>query len=364
MTLAAWLHTLSPVVWHIYGALSIRWYGVAYLAGFAVGYFVLLKLAKRRLVAIPYDRVGDAIMWLVLGVLIGGRLGYVLVYDPHQWLSFSRSFPFWGVLAIHHGGMASHGGMVGVVIAAWRISRGFRNPQTGAIEGRCPPLHIMDVGALVCPFGLFFGRIANFVNGELLGRVVSRPGFPGPWWSVQYPQELRGITQVFPSGQIEYHDPAQALTPEQGRELYSLLHQIGTPDDPVSTKIDYLVDHAREFASPLKSLLASRHPSQIYQAVAEGIVLGVALWLLWYKPRKPGFIGAWFLIIYGVLRIATEFIRLPDPQFVHGRYFGLSRGQWLSAAMVAAGSLVLLYVKKSNAPRLGGWGSKPVSPSA
>ncbi len=359
MTLAAWLHTLSPTVWRFSDAIAIRWYGIAYLAGFAVGYFLLLKLARRRLVAIPYDRVGDAIMWLVVGVLVGGRLGYVIVYDPEQWITFTKSFPFWGVFAIHHGGMASHGGIVGVILAAWRISRGFKNPDTGLIEGRCPPLHVMDIGALLCPAGLFFGRLANFVNGELLGRIVSPPGTPGPWWSIQYPHELKGIQHVSPDGLIKYADPAQPLTTEQGRQLYNLLGQVGAPTDSVSRKIDILIERARDFAPQLKLLLSSRHASQLYQAVAEGIILGAALWLVWYKPRKPGFIGAWFLIIYGVLRILTEFIRLPDPQFVHGRYFGLSRGQWLSVAMIVAGAAVLAAVRKWNTPPLGGWKTKP-----
>lgn len=355
MTLAAWLHTLSPIVWGITDTIAIRWYGLAYLAGFAIGYFILLALAKRRLIAIPAERIGDAIMWLVLGVLIGGRLGYVTFYDQSALTTFTKSFPFWGVFAIHKGGMAFHGGLIGVILAAWRISRGWKDPQTGQVVGRCSPLHMMDIGGLISPFGLCFGRIANFINGELLGRVVSPPGTPGPWWSVQYPHELHAINTVFPDGRVDADAGAVSLTQEQGRELYGLLSQVGAPTDSIARKIDLLVQHARDFAPQLKPLISSRHPSQLYQAVFEGLILGGALWLLWWKPRKPGFIGGWFLIIYGVLRIVAEFYRLPDAQFANGRPGGLSRGQWLSAAMVLAGVGLLTAVHRMKSAPVGGW---------
>jgi phosphatidylglycerol:prolipoprotein diacylglycerol transferase len=355
MTLAAWLHTLSPIIVRFTDAFAVRWYGVAYLAGFALGYAVLLRLARRRLVLIPYERVGDAVMWLILGVLVGGRLGYVTFYDPSAWITFTKSFPFWEVFAIHHGGMASHGGIAGVMAAAYRISRGWKDPETGQTVGRCPPLHVMDIAALICPFGLFFGRLANFVNGELLGRIVAPPGTPGPAWAVQYPQELKGIRAISPSGEVAISEHAQPLTLEQGRELYSLLQQVGAPGDTLSRRISLLIEHAKDFAPQLKGLLASRHPSQLYQAAAEGLVLGGLLWIIWAKPRKPGVIGVWFLIGYGVLRILTEFIRLPDPQFVHGRYAGLSRGQWLSVAMIVGGFGLLALIRKWGGPALGGW---------
>jgi phosphatidylglycerol:prolipoprotein diacylglycerol transferase len=358
MTLAAWLHTLSPVIVRLTDSFAIRWYGVAYLAGFAVGYAVLVALARRRLVMVPAERVGDAIMWLILGVLIGGRLGYVTFYDPAAWITFTRSFPFWEVFAIHHGGMASHGGIAGVMVASYRISRGWRDPATGAVIGRCPPLHVMDVAALVCPFGLFFGRLANFVNGELLGRIVARPGVQGPAWSVQFPQELRGVKSVSPSGEMIIGEHAQQLTLEQGRELYALVQQVGEPGDKLPRRINLLIEHAREFGPQLKGLLSSRHPSQLYQAAAEGIVLGAVLWIVWARPRRPGVVGAWFLIGYGVLRIATEFVRLPDPQFVHGRYAGLSRGQWLSVGMIVAGLAVVGLVRRWGGAPIGGWASR------
>ncbi|MBC7771361.1 MAG: prolipoprotein diacylglyceryl transferase, partial [Pyrinomonadaceae bacterium] len=189
MTLAAWLHTLSPFILRMTETVGIRWYGMAYLAGFAMAYLVLLRLARKGRVSIPPERVADAIMWLIGGVLVGGRLGFVIFYEPDKIWTITSSFPFWDVLAIHHGGMASHGGMAGVAVAGWRISRGWR-AQDGRIVGRTSVWHLLDIAAIISPFGLFFGRIANFINGELLGKIESPPGIEGPWWTVQFPQEL------------------------------------------------------------------------------------------------------------------------------------------------------------------------------
>jgi len=265
MLLAAWLHTLSPFVLRISDTFGVRWYGLAYLAGFLAAYLCLRAMARRGLALIPEERLPDAMMWLIGGALVGGRLGYVLVYDRSQMTTFTGSFPFWGVLAIHHGGMASHGGMVGVIVAAWRISRGWKT-EMGTVVGRCPVPHVMDLAALVCPFGLFFGRIANFVNGELLGRIVTPPGVEGPWWTVQFPQELT-------SG----HAPA--LNPAQHAELMSLASQYMQPGTAPSKNylLEQVIEHASANAAMLKPLLSSREPSQLLQAAAEGVVVGAVV---------------------------------------------------------------------------------------
>jgi phosphatidylglycerol---prolipoprotein diacylglyceryl transferase len=350
MFLGAWLHTLSPFVLRFNESLGIRWYGVAYLTGFAIAYIVMLMLAKRRLILIPAERVGDAMMWMIVGVLVGGRLGYVFVYDPALLWTFTHSPPWWALLAIHKGGMASHGGIAGVILASFRIARGWKD-ESGAVVGRAPATHIMDVTALLVPFGMFFGRLANFVNGELLGRIVTPPGVEGPWWTVQFPQELRGWVQP---GMREGHAPA--LNPVQEGALWRLVHENGRPGSSYGEAINNIVEHAGKYASELKPLLASRHPSQLYQAGAEGLVLGAALWLIWARPRKPGVVGSCFFMIYGVLRVITEIWRLPDPQFgEHGRIYGLSRGQWLSVAMVVVGAAGYLWSRRRPTARIGGW---------
>lgn len=359
MMLGAWLHTLSPFLWRFSEALGVRWYGLAYLTGFGIAYIAMLALARRRLILIPPERVGDAMMWMIGGVLVGGRLGYVLVYDQALLWTFTHNPPWWSLLAIHKGGMASHGGIAGVILASFRIARGWQD-ENGAVLGRAPATHIMDVTALLVPFGMFFGRLANFINGELLGKIITAPGVEGPRWSVQFPQELRGWVQP---GVREGHAPT--LSPEQERAFWNLVEEHAKPGWSYPEAINNIVEHAGKYASQLKPLLASRHPSQLYQATAEGLVLGAALWAVWARPRKPGVVGSWFFIIYGVLRVVTEIWRLPDPQFGdEGRPFGLSRGQWLSVAMIVIGGAGLLWSSRRKTAKIGGWAAaRPVKPA-
>jgi len=316
MTLGAWFHTIDPTALHITDAIQIRWYGLSYVLAFLIGWLVLRRLADRRLIAIPKERAGDAILLLMVGVLVGGRLGYVLLYEPSLMWSFDSSPPWWGLLATNRGGMASHGGMIGVVLACLAIARGWRGPEQERI-GRCSPLHVMDAMALVAPIGLFLGRIANFVNGELLGRIVAMPGQPAPWWAVRFPQEV-----------LSGHEPN--LSPEQQEALYQVvspwMSQGLSFQSAYQRVLDAIHRGSPELVRQLEPLISARHPSQLYQAFAEGIVLGSVLWWIWRKPRVPGVIGAWFLIVYGVLRIATEFWRLPDAHLAVQRPMGMSRG--------------------------------------
>ncbi len=354
MTLAAWFHTLSPFAVKLGADFGIRWYGLSYLAGFIVAYLAMRAMARRGLIAIPYDRVSDAMLWLIGGALVGGRIGYALFYDPRLLTTFSEHFPFWGLLAINEGGMASHGGIVGTILAAYRISRGFRNEQ-GQIVGRTSFMHICDAMALVAPAGLMFGRLANFVNGELLGAIVAKPGEPSPWWAVQYPQEI----DLCATDRLGITSPGPDLvqTSEQWQKIIALARPLA-PDasaEGLRAGLHRLAHEGWRHADELRPLISARHPSQLYQAAAEGLVLALVLWIAWARPRKPGVIGALFLIAYGVLRILTELIRLPDAQLAVRRILGLSRGQWLSVGMIAAGLWVLIYASQQAAPRVGGW---------
>jgi phosphatidylglycerol:prolipoprotein diacylglycerol transferase len=357
LTLASWLHTLDPFIVKFTENFGLRWYGTAYLAGFAVAWLLLRRLSstpeRPGFTPLPRHRVGDALMWLIGGVLVGGRLGYVLIYDPSLLWRFDSSPPWWGVLAINQGGMASHGGMVGVIIAAWRISRGWRTPE-GTVEGRMPALHMMDLVAMLAPAGLLFGRIANFINGELLGKIVAPPGAPGPWWAVQFPQELNGWVGPYQRSTLSHTPP---LSEEQMARLDALVTSVQQQRGGTwAQALDWIIDHAAAYADQLRPLLSSRHPSQLYQAVAEGIVVGLVVWAAAARPRKPGVVGCWFLITYGVLRVVTEFWRLPDPQFGDAaRIMGLSRGQWLSVGMVVIGAACLAWVTRRAVPRMGGW---------
>jgi phosphatidylglycerol:prolipoprotein diacylglycerol transferase len=179
LTLAAWLHTLSPFLVRFTDEFGIRWYGLSYLLGFLAGWAWLRYLARRGLTPLSEQRVGDAMVALVLGVVLGGRLGYCLFYQPSLLTELSGDFPFWGVLRLTQGGMSSHGGMLGVAVAAWWISRGVRDAQ-GQVRFRAPLLHVFDLVALAATPGLLFGRLANFINGELLGKIVANPESPPP----------------------------------------------------------------------------------------------------------------------------------------------------------------------------------------
>ena len=268
---------IPPVILSI-GPLALRWYGVMYVVGYFVGYQLALGRIRRGASALTQKDLDALIGYLVVGMLIGARLIYVLVYD----FSSYRAHP-WQVFAVWTGGLSFHGAILGMAIATALFVQ----------RHRLAYLAVTDTVALAGTPGLFFGRIGNFINGELYGRPSSVP------WAM-----------VFPS------DP---------------LH-------------------------------VPRHPSQLYEALAEGIVLALALWLLdrraharrWYWP---GLLTGAFLIGYAMLRFLLEFTRQPDAQlgFVLGTF---SMGQLLSTIMLFAGVALLgvsrRHSLKSTIPRSGG----------
>ena len=350
---ASHLHRFDPVLLDL-GLLKIRWYGLSYLTGFLIAGLILYALGRKGRVLVPPRHAVDAILIFVFGVVVGGRLGYVLFYDPAMIATFTSDFPYWGLLAIQKGGMASHGGMAGVLLAAWWISRGFAQ-EDGTRIGQAPAFHIADLSCLIAVPGLVLGRIANFANGELLGRVVAAPGEPGPWWAFRFPQELTS-------------EHAPKLSPAQGQHLFDLIDKVRVNDEKDGPALDRLIHTiqskssaaASELATQLTPLLSARHPSQLYQAVAEGIVVGGLLWLLWARPQKPGVITAAFLLMYGVLRILVEqYWRLPDPQLKTQYILGLTRGQLLSVGMLAVGAGLLVWAIRRPGPTFS-W-RKPIS---
>ncbi len=332
-TLAAWLHDLDPFLWRFTPTFGLRWYGLSYVASFVIAWLFLTWLARTKRILLTPDQVADAMLVLILGVAVGGRLGYILLYQPSLFIEFTSAAPWWGALAIHQGGMASHGGIVGVMIACWWIAR----------HTKTPTLHIFDCAALVAPIGLMLGRFANFINGELLGRIVAGPGEHAPWWSVRYPQELG---ERFDEG----------VSPRQMHDRTALLESFTLPQETYDTGLNRLMDALQKgepaARTAVEPLLNARHPSQLYQAFAEGILILTVLVILWRTPRSPGVITAWFVIVYGVGRIATEFYRLPD---VGVQGIGpLSRGQSLSVLMVLCGIALLIWRKKKPTERIGG----------
>lgn len=349
LTLGAWFHDWSPFVVEIWAGAGLRWYGLSYALGCYAAWLIMRAMSRRGLTPLPYQRVTDAVFILIFGVVAGGRLGYVAFYEPSLLWTFTSDIPWWGLLMINRGGMASHGGMLGVLVACFVIARGFKDEQ-GRRAGAMPVLHLFDLCALASTPGLLMGRLANFINAELLGKIVAGPGEIAPWWSVRFPQERLG-------------DHTPRLSPDQQRAWDALVARYALPHEaPVDTieRMIALIQSPRgsELAAQVEPFIAARHPSQLYQGIAEGVVVGLVLLLIWRRPRRPGLVGGGFLILYGIGRIITEaFWRLPDAHLHIQRFAGLTRGQWLSVAMIVGGMAMILVARARKDQALyGGWG--------
>lgn len=251
------LPEIDPVLFSI-GPVAVRWYAVAYLAGFVLGWWQCMKMAASNIAGPKARDYDDYLVWAVTGTVIGGRLGYVFFYQ-YDWYS---EYPM-DAFMLWHGGMSFHGGMLGVILAALLF---VRNRKLSFWQ-------FTDLLAVVAPIGLFFGRLANFVNGELWGRVADVP------WAF-----------VFPRGG----------------------------------------------ALP-------RHPSQLYEAASEGLLLYIILTVLALFPAvraRKGLLSGLFLGLYGAFRFVCEFFREPDEQL--GFLFaGATMGQLLCVPMILFGGYVI-----------------------
>ncbi len=327
-TLAAWLHNLDPFairIWPDGPAMlqGIRWYGLSYLLGFVIAFFFTRQVARNRQSPLQPNHAWDLIVAVGLGVLIGGRLGYVLFYQP----SLLWEPPVLGIFQTWRGGMSSHGGMIGALLGclyfAWRR--------------RLPALHVTDIIAAAAPLGLCFGRIANFINGELYGR--------GPTdvpWAVRFPHEIAEFT----TQQWLKIDAALAALP--------VAIQRQAAFDPVGAVIEQMRQGNAQLIAVVEPMLTPRHPSQIYQALLEGLLLFLVLLWFWRRPRKPGIVSGLFLLVYGILRVVVEHFREPDAHIGY-QALGLTRGQWLSFALIAAGLLMTILCARRNVQPLPGW---------
>ena len=311
----AWIHDLDPFLVEFSEGIGLRWYGLSYIAGFLVAWLLLRGLARPGRTPLRPEMAGDLLLACVVGVLVGGRLGYVIFYEPSLLWSFEASAPWWGLLAIHRGGMASHGGMIGVIAAGWIVAR----------RWQLSPRHVFDALAVAAPPGLAFGRMANFINGELWGRPLPPEAQAAPpWYAIKYPEELL------------------TAPPEIQMAALESLGPLASGTDPIGNAVRAAASGNAEIAERLAPHLTAYWPSQIFQATAEGPVLlavVLAAWFFW-RNRRPGTVGAIWLLSYGILRITTEQFRQPDEGV--SLLLGLSRGQVLSVAMVLAGSTLLV----------------------
>lgn len=244
----------DPVALSI-GGVELRWYGLMYLVAFALGW-IILRFRARRTPGWSAEDVDDLVTMVMLGVILGARLGYVLFYDLAAYIRDPSE-----ILRVWHGGMSFHGGLLGVLAAFWFFSRS---------RGR----HFLDVADLVAPAvpqGLLWGRIGNFVNGELWGSPTDAP------WGM-----------VFPGG------------------------------GPVP-----------------------RHPSQLYEAALEGVLLFILLWIFASRPRARGAVAGFFALGYGLLRFGVEFVRMPDAHIGYLAFGWLTMGQALCVPLILLGAWLL-----------------------
>ena len=301
--LAYYLHNLDPFIFRLWGNVGPRWYGMAYVLAFVFAYLLLRVLSKRGYLDLSQAALGDFVTWVALfGVMIGGRIGYVLLYKPEM-LREPLS-----ILRVWEGGMSSHGGILGVVIFTLIYSRRHKLPWTNPGDNLC----------VAAPIGLFLGRCANFINGELYGRITTVP------WAVQFPKELL--------------EPGNAV--ELDRALAAC-----QPIDPSVTQ-DTIIEAVRanpRIAEVLRGIITPRHPSQIYEALLEGVVLFSILWFVRTRFRTPnGFITGVFLVVYSILRIIVENFREPDASLVGP----LTRGQFFSLFTIVIGIGFMIVAKK------------------
>ena len=246
-----------------FGPIAIRWYALAYIVGLLIGWRYCLALAARPPYLVGRQDVDDFLVWATLGVVLGGRIGYVLFYKPGYYFLHPLE-----ALYVWHGGMSFHGGALGVTIAILLFTR----------ARKIPLFAFSDIITEAIPIGLFFGRIANFINGELFGRPTHVP------WAM-----------VFPNGGA-----------------------------------------------------APRHPSQLYEAFCEGILLFLLLFVAERlgARQRPGIVTGLFLAGYAVARMSGELFRQPDPQLGY-LIFGATMGQLLSIPLLIAGGAIIFWAQRA-----------------
>jgi len=261
---------LSPIALDL-GFFQLRWYSLAYLAGIFIGYWYLLKLLKQPGAPMARRHADDLVFYAALGIIFGGRLGYVLFYNLPYYLDRPLD-----ILKLWDGGMSFHGGVIGTSLGILYLSW----------KEKLQWLRIHDYVACCVPFGLFFGRLANFVNQELWGAPTDVP------WAVRF---------------VESTPYGATLGP-------------------------------------------ARHPSQLYEAGLEGLLLFAILWFMFWRTKaryEPGKLVGAFIFFYGVFRFGLEFIREPDAQLAEfANATGLHMGQWLTVPMILGGLYLMITAKK------------------
>ncbi|RXR04356.1 prolipoprotein diacylglyceryl transferase [Pseudoxanthomonas composti] len=280
-----YLHQIDPIALSL-GPLKVHWYGIAYALAFALAWWLgRRRILQGRLPGVTVDHFSDLLFYGMLGVVLGGRIGYVLFYSFGDLLANPLM-----ILRVWEGGMSFHGGLLGVLIAAGLWTRKHK-------------LHFFDTVDFVAPLvppGLGLGRLGNFIGAELWGKYTQAG------WGVIFPSTDPNITRL-------------QLTPEQIQAQYA------------SGALDVF----------------ARHPSQLYQAFLEGLTMFCVLWWFSRKPRPRYAVSGWFAILYGVFRILVEFVRVPDAQVGYLAWGWLTEGQLLSVPLVLLGVFLLWLSRRA-----------------
>jgi phosphatidylglycerol:prolipoprotein diacylglycerol transferase len=278
-----YFHNINPLAFSI-GPLAVHWYGIMYLLGFAGAWFLGNRRREQGRLPVSYDAFSDLSFYVMLGVILGGRIWYMLSYVSPDWIVHDPI----ALIRVWDGGMSFHGGLIGVLIAGWLWSR----------RNKVYFFDTVDFVAPLVPIGLGFGRLGNFINGELWGKLTDGP------WGVIFPGALESLNKT-------------------RDELYQM----------------YLAGQLNHEA---------RHPSQLYEFALEGVVMFAVLWIYSRKPRPRYAVSGLFALLYGVFRFAVEFVRMPDAQLGYLAWGWLTMGQIQSTPLIVIG-LVLLWMSRGEA---------------
>jgi phosphatidylglycerol:prolipoprotein diacylglycerol transferase len=344
MQFPAW----DPVLLDIPGLpIDIRWYGLMYVVGFVVGQWILVRLARKGFFPVRPELAPDLIFYCVFGVMLGGRVGYALFYD-HSLLNPLQFVQVW------KGGLAFHGGLAGVGVAVWLFCRKHGVQWTRAV----------DACALMVTPGIFAVRIANFINGQLYGRVTSKDTpFAMQFPTVPAAKRLRGLREGWTRRdhelciQVAYGKKTLADV----RPLLSTHDDMGRPIDwdEVGKHLDWPSISAMTDVKG-DPLVPYRHPSQIYEALGEGLVLGVVLLIVYrltrHRPLRPGAYTVIFLLGYAAMRGSIELVREPDAPLGPNVALGMTMGQLLSGGLIVVAIAILWWQRRRGA------GAAPASP--
>ncbi len=331
--LATWVHHLDPIAIHFTESFGIRWYGLAYVAGFLIAYFLICWFVKLKISELKKEQVADFITVVaVVGVMLGGRLGFQLFYNRDAFLANPAIFfDFLG------GGMSSHGAFAGLILATWGYAKFTKKSFLG----------LGDNLVTVAPAGVFLGRMANFINGELYGRKTDAS------IGMKFPEELNHVVETTDGRYLKFSvEDFRAIATKAGEILPNLLNQLESVITqaqangrfPHAAASELLIHTSREnpdFRAVLAEYLTVRHPSQIYQALVEGLAIFVLLMAIRLKWRDlyHGVLSGIFFVVYGIGRIVVENYREPDSELIGT----MSKGQFYSIFMTVIGIGFLIY---------------------